>query len=104
QDPGGADHLYTALVLRPAQRVREGGGPLPAGVLDDRGGEVGEVLRGDPAGVLDHLRGVARVVAPEDLEDAARVLQGLVPFRKAARDVVRVAGVGPAAVVVGAGV
>src|SRR5699024_4659540 len=33
-----------------------------------------------------------------------RVLQRLVPLRQAARDVVRVAGIGPAAVVVGAGV
>ena len=78
QDRGAADELRAQGVLGPADGVGEAGGPLAAGVLRDRAGEVAEVVQADPADVADHLRGVAGIVALEDLEDGPRVLQGLV--------------------------
>ena len=78
EDRRGADELRAQGVLGPAQRVGEAGRALAAGVLRDCVGEVVEVLDGDAAGLLHHLRGVAGVVAAQDLEHRVRVLQRLV--------------------------
>jgi len=65
-------------VLRPSDRVGERACPLATGVLAQLLGDVEEVALGAAAGVGDELRRVARVVALEDLEDAARMLERLV--------------------------
>ena len=76
EDAGRADVLHAHRVVRPADRVADGAGLLPARAVAQDLGDAGELLRRDPAGALDHLRRVAREVTPHDLEDAARVLQG----------------------------
>ena len=73
-----ADVLDADGVLRPADRVGEGRRALAAGVLAERLGDLEEVGDGAAAGLGDDLGRVARVVALEDLEDAARVLEGRV--------------------------
>ncbi len=78
QDRGGADHLRADAVVGPADGVAEGGGALAAAVAGQRVGDLRELLGLDAADLLHHLRGVAREVPLEDLEDAARVLQRLV--------------------------
>ena len=94
----GADELRAQGVVGPAHRVGEARGALPPRVLRDGTGKVIEVLRRDPAGVPHHLRGVARVVALEDLQHRVGVLQRLVPVgmigvqRRAAAAVLVAAG------------
>ena len=78
QDAGGADHLHAGGVLRPAQRVDDGAGPLAAGVGAQQFRHPHQLLRRAAAHLGDDLRRVAGEVALEDLEDAARVLQGRV--------------------------
>src|SRR6202044_925170 len=78
QDRGAPDELRAQGVLGPADGISEAGGPVAAGVLRDRAGEVAEVTEADAADIADHLRRVAGIVAPEDLEARPPVLQGLV--------------------------
>src|SRR6476620_7531134 len=68
----------TVAVVGTAHRVAERAGALASTVAGQRFGDPGELLGRDAADLLHHLRGVAREVPLEDLEDAARVLQGLV--------------------------
>jgi hypothetical protein len=79
QDRRRADHLGTDGVMRPSDRVAEGAGPFAPAVAGERIGDLQELLGLDAAHLLHHLGGVAREVPFEDLEDAARVLQRLVP-------------------------
>ena len=58
-DRGGADVLDADRVLGPADRVAEGAGPLAAGVLAERLGDLEEGLLRHAADLLDHLRRVA---------------------------------------------
>ena len=83
QDRGRADHLHAGRVLRPADRVADGRrcGPGPRR-WPERLGDLQERLARRAADLLDHLRRVAGVVPAEDLEDAARVLQGRVGARR----------------------
>ena len=78
QDRARADHLHAGGVLRPADRVAERGRALAAGVGDQRLGDALELLLRDAADALDHLGRVAREVALEQAEHAARVLERLV--------------------------
>ena len=78
QDRAGADVLHADAVLGPAHRVDQRGGALAAGVARPGLGHLEERLRGDAADARHHLRGVAGEVPLQDLEDAARVLEGLV--------------------------
>jgi hypothetical protein len=80
-DGGGADVLDAVGMLRPSDRVGEGGGPIPARVVAHRIADPQEEVLGDAAHLLNHLRGVAGVVPLQDLEDAAGVLEGLVHLR-----------------------
>ena len=82
----GADELGAQGVLRPPDGIREAGGALAPGVLDDGAGEVVEVLATDPADVRHHLRGVAGVVPLDDLEYRPRVLQGFVALHAGVRE------------------
>ena len=81
QNRCSADELGPEGVLSPPDGVREAGGALAPGVLDDGAGEVVEILEADAADVAHHLRGVAGEVPLDDLEYRPRVLQG---FRRAA--------------------
>ena len=65
-------------VLRPADRVDERAGALATRVVAELLRDQQELLDGAAARVGDELRRVARVVALEDLEDAARMLQRVV--------------------------
>ena len=80
QDRRRADVLHAHRVLRPADRVAErlvrSGPELSVSSSQTRG----EQVLGDAADLLHHLRGVAGEVPLEHLEDAARVLQRLVPL------------------------
>ena len=78
EDGGGPDDLHADRLLRPADRIAERGGALPARVLDQRLGDLVELRLGDPADLRHHLRRVAREVLAQELEDAALVLQRLV--------------------------
>ncbi len=92
QDRGGADVLHADAVVGPADGVTECRRALAPAVAGDRVGDLRELRRLDAADVLHHLRGVAGEVPLEDLVDAARVLQRLVP-RRLGRDG-RAAGAG----------
>ena len=78
EDGRGADVLGPDRVLGPADRVGEAGRPLPARVLAQQLGHLQELVGGDAADLLDQLRGVAAEVPAQELEHAARVLEGLV--------------------------
>jgi hypothetical protein len=78
QDRRGADRLHAGRVLRPGDGVRERGRALAAAVAQQQPGDAQERPLRHAGGALDELRRVAGEVALEDLEDAARVLQGLV--------------------------
>src|SRR5207245_1229765 len=52
------------------------------GVLEQRPGDLEEGLPWATGDALDHLRRVAAEVSLDDLEDAARVVERLVPFRR----------------------
>ena len=78
QDRTGTDELGTHGVLRPTQRVGKARRALTAGVLRNGVSQVVEVFLRNTAGLLHHLRGVAGVVALQDLEHTIRVLQRLV--------------------------
>ena len=75
EDRPRADHLDPGGVVRPAHGVAEGGGLLAARVGDERLRDLAEELGRDAADALDHLGRVAREVAPQHVDDAARVLQ-----------------------------
>ena len=82
-----ADVLRADGVLGPADGVGEGGGAVAAGVGESaRRTTWRNSVSRDAADLLDHLGGVAGVVPLEHLEDAARVLQGLVAVRLAVAD------------------
>ena len=81
-DRRGADVLHADRVLRPADGVDERARALAAGVVAQRFRDLEEVLLRTAAQLGDELGRVARVVALHDLEDAARVLQREVLFRR----------------------
>ena len=83
-DRGTADVLHADRVLGPADRVREHARALAAGVPADLLAVPDELFDRAAARVGDELRRVARVVALQELEDAARVLQRLVGLRRLA--------------------
>src|SRR5690348_8020263 len=83
QDRRRADVLHADGVLRPADGVAEGGGALAPGVRRDRLGDAQEDVLRRPADLFDELWRIAREVALEDLEDAARMLERLVAWRLA---------------------
>src|SRR3712207_2809036 len=74
------DVLRTDGVLGPADGVHPGRRPLSAAVRGHPLGDLEERLLLHAAGLGDHLRRVAGEVPLEDLEDAPRVLQRLVPL------------------------
>src|SRR5207253_10927235 len=80
QDAGGADDLHAGGVLRPADRVHDGAGPLPARVGAEQLRHAPDLFGGAAAYLGHHLRRVACEVPPQNLHDAARVLQGRVPW------------------------
>jgi hypothetical protein len=73
-----ADHLDAVGVLGPGDGVAERRRSLRAGVGGQRLGDFQEGLLWAAGDALDHLRCVPREVPPNDLEDAARVLERLV--------------------------
>src|SRR5436309_2937944 len=73
-----ADHLDAVGVLGPGDRVRERAGPVAAGILEQRLGDLDELLFRRAADLLHHFRRVAAEVPLQDLERAARVLEGRV--------------------------
>src|SRR5699024_2033123 len=81
EDRRGADVLHADRVLGPADRVTERRGAVTTGVLRQRPGHSEEVVDGHTAGALHHLGRVPAEVPFEDLEDAAGVLQRVVPRR-----------------------
>ena len=81
--PGRADHLHAGRVLGPADGVDDRRGPLAAGVVAEQLGDADELLGRAAADLGDDLGRVAGEVPPEDLQDAARVLQA--SGREAAR-------------------
>ncbi len=72
-------------VLRPADRVDERAGALATRAIAQRLGDVQELLDAAATCVGDELRRVARVVTPQNLEDAAGMLQGVVGLRRSRR-------------------
>ena len=80
-DRRGADDLHADRVLRPADRVAERRRALAAGVLAQRLRDLEELLLRAAADLGDALGGVAAVVALQQLEDAARVLERRVLLR-----------------------
>src|SRR6185437_482462 len=85
EDGRGADVLRADRVLRPADAVDEGRGPFGSRVLRQQLADPRESLRRYPAGLLDHVRGVAGEVPLQHLEHASRMLQRLVAVRVAVR-------------------
>src|SRR2546421_4064089 len=85
-DRRGPDVLDADAVLRPADGVDECRGPVAPGVGAQLLSHSEEERPRDAAGLLDGLRGVAGVVALEDLVHAAGVLEGRVPEGRPARD------------------
>jgi hypothetical protein len=78
QDGGRADVLHTGGAMRPADGVDERPRLVgPAAVAKDLG-DLEEARLGDAADLLHDVGCVAREVALEDLEHAARVLERLV--------------------------
>ena len=75
QDRRRANDLHALGVLRPSHGVADGAGLLrPGGIAEGFRNFVEQLLRN--AGVaFDQFRRVAREVPPQDLEDAARMLQ-----------------------------
>src|SRR4029079_6668743 len=84
-DRRGPDELHADGVLGPAHRVHDCGGAGAAGRGGPGLGDVEELLPRDAADLLDDLRRVAGEVPLEDLVDAARVLQRLLPGGAALR-------------------
>ncbi len=78
QDRGRPDDLHAGRVVGPADGVAERARALAAGVLGEGLRHAQEVLLRHAAHLGDELRCVAGEVALEDLEHAARVLEGLV--------------------------
>ena len=74
QDRGGADHLHAGRVMRPADRVADRAGALAAGIARDSFGDLEKHLARAAGRALDHLRRIGRVMPPQDLIDAVRVL------------------------------
>ena len=71
----GADDLRADGVLRPAQRVQDGGGAVLGRRRGQHVADLQELVLGRAADALDHFLGVARVVLLQQLVDAARVFQ-----------------------------
>ena len=78
EDGGGADDLHALGLVRPADRVAEGGGALRAAVLGQGVSHLVEQLGRDAAHLGHHLGRVLREVPLERLEDATRVLERFV--------------------------
>ena len=74
-DCGGADVLHADGVLRPADGITKRGSPLAPGIVAQRLGDLQKQTLRNAAGLLHHLRRVARIVAFQDLKHAPRVLQ-----------------------------
>jgi hypothetical protein len=83
-DRRGADVLDADRVLCPADRVGERRGSVAARVAAQRLGDGFELCDGAAARLRDDVGRVAGVVPLEDLEDAARVLERFVAFRRVA--------------------
>src|SRR5581483_7231227 len=81
QDAGTADGLDAARVLRPADCVTDRAGLLAARSAGEDVRDLEELLARNAAVALHHLRRVAREMALQHLEDAARVLQRLIANR-----------------------
>src|SRR5207244_3966546 len=74
-DRRGADVLDADRVLRPADRVDDRRRALAARARAQRLGDLEELLLGASADLRDELGRVAAEVLPDELEDAARVLE-----------------------------
>ena len=81
EDGGGADVLHADGVLGPADAVDERRGAVGARILRHELADPGERVRRHAAGLLDHLRGVAREMPLQHLEHAPRRGERLVPVR-----------------------
>ncbi len=78
QDGRGANDLHALGVLGPAHGVADGGRFIGAGGGDEGFRRFQECVPGHAAVALDGFRRVAREMALQDLEDAARMLQGAI--------------------------
>ena len=75
---GRSNRLRARGVLRPTDRVNNCGGFLHVAVFADGGEEVSglqELILRDAGNAFDHFRRIPRVLLPEQLEDAPRMLQ-----------------------------
>ena len=78
QDGGGADDLRAKAVLRPSDRINDGGDFFHVAIFADRGEQVGgfeELVFRNAGDALDHLGRIALVLLLQQLIDAARMLQ-----------------------------
>ena len=76
---GGADDLRAEAVLGPADRINNGGDLFHVAVFADGGEQVvslEELILRDAGDALDDFGRVAFVLFLEQLEDAARMLEG----------------------------
>ena len=82
-DRRGADDLHAGRVVRPADRVADGGRPLRSRIVGERLAEFHERVARRAADALDHLGRVAGIMAFQDLVDGARVFERRVGRRRA---------------------
>ena len=80
----GADDLRSEAVLRPADRIDDGGDLLGVAVLADGGEQIGgleELILRNAGDALHHFRRVARILLLQELIDAARIFKRSVRMR-----------------------
>ena len=75
EDAGGADGLHAGGVLRPPDRVDDRRRPLASGIFAERLRDLDEIFAAAAGDRGYHRRRIAGVVAPQDVQDTARVLQ-----------------------------
>src|SRR5205807_2162113 len=80
QNATSADDLNAKGMLRPANSVGEVSRSFSSRILDQRVGNFEEEVLWNPANLLDHLWRITRIVAFQNLQNAARVLHGFITF------------------------
>src|SRR5450432_2586934 len=99
QDRRGANDLNAFRMLRPTERVTNRCRFLGTGSSDERVRHFVKERGRNSTNFLHHFGGVAREVAAQCLQNAARMLQGRIALRKTEA---AIAVVGPALLIVGA--
>src|ERR1035438_6501856 len=77
-DAGGADDLSPETMLRPTDRVNNGGDFLHVAILAHRGEQIGgfqELVLRNAGDALDHFRRIALVLLLQQLKHATRMLE-----------------------------